>query len=138
MAKQPVGFGPSARDGAATAAVFVRVPVAEARRLDRVAGELRRPKRQIVAALLSAVDTEAGRLVLGQAGFEPARAGAAGGFEVLTAAEAAALLRVETDAVVALAESGDLPARSIGDEWRFSRRAVLDWLGGREGDGVTE
>jgi excisionase family DNA binding protein len=125
--RQPVGFGP--RKSEETAAVFVRVPVTEARRLDRVAGELGRPKRHIVAALLSAVDTEAGRLVLGQHGFEPVEGEAAAGrFEVLTVAETAALLRVEPAAVDALAEAGDLPARRIGDDWRFSRRAVLDWL----------
>ena len=27
-------------------------------------------------------------------------------------------------------EAGELPARRIGDAWRFSRAAVLDWLGG--------
>jgi excisionase family DNA binding protein len=124
--RQPVGFGPPGREE--TAAVFVRVPVTEARRLDRVAGELGRPKRQIVTALLSAVDTEAGRLVLGQHGFEPVATDSAGGFEVLTAAETATFLRVEPAAVEALAESGELPARRIGGDWRFSRRAVLDWL----------
>jgi len=128
MPRQPVGFGPQREE---TAAVFVRVPVTEARRLDRVAGELGRPKRQIVTALLSAVDTEAGRLVLGQHGFEPVAPEPAGGFEVLTAAETAALLRVEPAAVEALAESGELPARKIGD-WRFSRTAVLAWLAASE------
>jgi excisionase family DNA binding protein len=29
---------------------------------------------------------------------------------------------------VELAERGELPARRIGDSWRFSRRALLDWL----------
>ncbi len=49
--------------------------------------------------------------------------------EVLTAAQAAELLRVEEAEVVALAGRGELPGRRIGDQWRFSRTALLAWLG---------
>jgi excisionase family DNA binding protein len=48
---------------------------------------------------------------------------------VLTPAQLADLLQVEEEAVVELAERGDLPGRKLGDEWRFSRTAVLAWLG---------
>jgi len=48
--------------------------------------------------------------------------------EVLTLEEAAALLRLPIDAVRARALSGDLPGRAFGDEWRFTRPAVLAWL----------
>ena len=56
--------------------------------------------------------------------FEPA--------EVLSPAEVADLLQVDAKLVRTLAESGDLPGRKIGDEWRFSRTAVLEWLGASE------
>jgi excisionase family DNA binding protein len=49
---------------------------------------------------------------------------------VLDAAQAAALLAVDEAAILELAERGELPGRRIGDVWRFSRRAVLEWLGG--------
>jgi excisionase family DNA binding protein len=63
-------------------------------------------------------------LVVGRHAFRPAEQP-----EVLDAAQVAELLQVEEAEVVALAEAGDLPARRIGDAWRFSRAAVLAWLG---------
>jgi excisionase family DNA binding protein len=60
----------------------------------------------------------------------PAPAPAAPVSEVLTLAEAAELLRVPADDVRALVESGELPARRIGETWRFTRTAVLGWLAG--------
>jgi excisionase family DNA binding protein len=121
MGKQPIGFGQPPE----TAAVFVRVPVSEAERLDRAAFELKRSKREIVAALLSTLETEKGRLVLGRADFPRAQ-----GLEVLTPEQAAELLQVDVAAVVELAEGGELPGRKLRDEWRFSRAAVLAWLAG--------
>ena len=50
--------------------------------------------------------------------------------EVLTLEEAAGLLRVPADDVRTLVESGDLPARRIGETWRLTRTAVLAWLAG--------
>lgn len=57
--------------------------------------------------------------------------------EVLTAEEAAALLRVKPKAVVQMAVSGDMPARRFGQDWRFNRRAVLAWLAGRDPVGAA-
>ena len=48
--------------------------------------------------------------------------------EVLTLEEAAALLRLPIEAVRARAINGDLPGRAFGEEWRFSRVALLAWL----------
>jgi hypothetical protein len=48
--------------------------------------------------------------------------------EVLTLPEAASFLRVTEEALTDLAERDALPARKIADEWRFSRRALGDWL----------
>jgi excisionase family DNA binding protein len=64
-------------------------------------------------------------VVVGRADFTPADAP-----EVLTVDQAADLLQVEADDVRALADSGELPGRKIGEEWRFRRTAVLAWLGG--------
>lgn len=50
--------------------------------------------------------------------------------EVLTAEQLADLLQVEAKTVRSLAARGELPGRKLGREWRFSRRAVLDWLAG--------
>jgi len=49
--------------------------------------------------------------------------------EILTLEEAAELLRVSVDDVRALVESGELPARRIGETWRLTRTAILAWLG---------
>ena len=48
--------------------------------------------------------------------------------EVLTLDEVAVLLKLSPDVVQSRAEAGDLPARRFGQDWRFSRLAVLTWL----------
>lgn len=115
--------------------LYVRLPAAEAERLDRASHELKLPKREIVTRLVAnglgdagdprrvVIETGGDQLTVGRHAFRPADAP-----EVLTEAETAALLQVDVADVVALAEAGDLPARRLGDRWRFSRRAVLDWL----------
>jgi excisionase family DNA binding protein len=50
--------------------------------------------------------------------------------EVLTLAPAAERLQIAPEVVAELAGSGELPGRRIGDEWRFSRVAVLACLAG--------
>jgi hypothetical protein len=40
----------------------------------------------------------------------------------------AAVLTLEQ--VLELAEARSVPGRRIGDEWRFSRPALIDWLAG--------
>jgi len=50
---------------------------------------------------------------------------------VLTVEEVANLLRVADDKVLELAESGSLPARRIGEDWRFNRAAIMQWLQGK-------
>jgi excisionase family DNA binding protein len=124
--KQPLGFRADAPD--ATAAVFARVPVEAAQKLDRAASILRISKREIVASLLSALDTNEGGLVLGRA--EPPAVAGEADTEVLTPTELAALLRVEVSALLELVERGEVPGRKLGAEWRFSRSAVIAWLGG--------
>lgn len=50
--------------------------------------------------------------------------------EVLNAEEAAELLEVNPYTVRQKARLGELPGRKVGKEWRFSRTALLEWLGG--------
>jgi excisionase family DNA binding protein len=48
--------------------------------------------------------------------------------EVLTLAEAAAYLRLPEADVLRLARDQGLPGRKVGDEWRFLKAAIQDWL----------
>ena len=50
------------------------------------------------------------------------------GDEVLTLAEAAAFLRVPEEALTELLDRRAIPAQKIGGEWRFLKRALVDWL----------
>ncbi|MFL5840991.1 MAG: helix-turn-helix domain-containing protein [Thermoleophilaceae bacterium] len=116
--------------------LYVRLPTDAAEKLDRAAFELRTSKQDLVAELVQShlplastrrvvVESMDDTLTVGHHSFVPSEA-----LEVLTAAEAAALLRTDDDTVEKMAESGELPGRKIGDEWRFARSAVLRWLAG--------
>ncbi|MBX3398575.1 MAG: helix-turn-helix domain-containing protein [Gemmataceae bacterium] len=48
--------------------------------------------------------------------------------EVLTLPEVAAYLRVDEKEIPALVEHDALPARRIGNDWRFLKSAVNHWL----------
>jgi len=50
--------------------------------------------------------------------------------DVLTAEEAAALLRVSTKTLLALAREGELPGEKVGRAWRFLRPELLGYLRG--------
>jgi excisionase family DNA binding protein len=135
-----------------TSALFVRLPATEARKLDRAAHAVGAAKKDLVAGLVARYvdpDTDDGlhalrrlgaeapgalprriviepdepALVVGHHSFRPAEVP-----EVLTPPQAAALLQVDEDAVLALAEQGELPGRRIGKEWRFARSALVAWL----------
>ena len=55
--------------------------------------------------------------------------------EILNVEEAAALLGVSIKTFNKVLHSQDLPARKIGREWKFSRQALIDWVGsGRSRD----
>jgi excisionase family DNA binding protein len=119
-----------------TSPLFVRIPQAEAEKLDRAAFALKVPKRQLVSSLLSRyVDpTTPGGLeelrklgedwTIGRVSFDATAAP-----EVMTAEQAARFLQVDEALLLDLAEKGELPARKLGGEWRFSRAALLAWLG---------
>ena len=127
-------------------ALFVRIPSAEAEKLHRAADILRTPKRELITKLVARFDPEdpvwteelggpstpgaEAEWTVGRHSFRPAEA-----LEVLTAAQLAELLQVPEETVVALAERSELPARKVGEEWRFSRSAVLAWLGEEQAEG---
>src|SRR3954454_3507867 len=118
-------------------ALYVRIPQSQAEKLDRAAFELKVPKQDLIARLVEDMKIAPGftrrrtevvevddSLSVGRASFLPY-----GQPEVLTLPEAADLLQAEEDVVEAMASGGELPGRKLGDQWRFSRIALIDWLG---------
>jgi excisionase family DNA binding protein len=102
--------------------LFVRLPRGQSTALDQLANRTGRRKQHLVSEML------ADQLAVGHIEI----AHGASGDEVLTLEEAAALLRLPIEAVRARAGASDLPGRAFGDEWRFSRAALLAWLAGGE------
>ena len=49
--------------------------------------------------------------------------------EVLNIEEAAALLGVSVKTFNKVLHSENIPGRKIGREWKFSRQALVDWIG---------
>jgi excisionase family DNA binding protein len=101
--------------------LYVRLPEDAAEKLDRAAFELRTPKQNLVAQLVQ------DHLTVGRHEFFPNAVE-----EVLTADEAAELLRSDAATVISMADEGKLPGRKLGDDWRFARAALLRWLGAEE------
>ncbi len=133
-----------------TAALYVRLPHSEFEKLDRAAEALATNKKTIVTGLISRyVDPDSAAalktlrssltpeprrvtinlpdegLAVGHHAFTPAPLP-----DVLTPGQAAELLQVPEDELLALAEAGSVPGRRIGDRWRFSRPALVEWLAG--------
>ena len=100
--------------------LYVRLPDDAAEKLHRAAFELGVPKQAIVTNLLQ------DHLTVGRAEFFPND----DTDEVLTLEEAAQLLRVDADKLAQLAKKGEVPGRQLGDEWRFARARLLNWLSG--------
>ena len=111
--------------------LFVRLPRDQAVALDRLAGATGRHKQHVLSEILAdRLTTSSGPVSIGRV--ELLNAPDARADEVLTLEEAAALLKLPVDAILARAEAGELPGRRFDDEWRFARMAILSWLG--EGD----
>ena len=120
-------------------ALFVRIPSEEAAKLHRAADALGAPKRELITRLvaqyvdpdnptmLNALGSAQAEWSVGQHSFRPADE-----LEILTPAQLAGLLQVEEKVVVELAEQRELPGRKVGEEWRFSREAILAWLAEQE------
>ena len=115
--------------------LFVRLPADDAARLDDAARSMRVPKGRLVEeAVLRYLEREppVGISALrgapvGRHSFTPVEQ-----LEVLTLEQLATRLSVDAETARALAEAGELPGRKLGDDWRFSREAVMDWLASRE------
>ena len=59
--------------------------------------------------------------------------------EILNIEEAAALLGVSIKTFNKVLHSEEMPARKIGREWKFSRKALINWVGsGRSRDFYRE
>jgi excisionase family DNA binding protein len=54
--------------------------------------------------------------------------------DVLTIEEAAELLGVSVKTFNKVLHSESLPGRKIGREWKFSRQALIDWIGAGRSD----
>jgi excisionase family DNA binding protein len=130
-------------------ALFVRLSPEQAGRLDRAAAAVPAHKKDLIGSLVEryvnpgspdglaalreltsasprriTIDDGPSAPVLGHHDFRPAPVP-----EVLDLTQAAELLAVEESAILELAERGELPGRRIGTAWRFSRSALLAWLG---------
>ena len=115
-----------------TRAVYARVPPRVAEKLDRAAARLGRAKQDVLAALVNDHLTFEADEVSWRPHPTPKTTIISDELHdaVLNLAEAAELLRVPENDLQLLAESGELPGRQISSEWRFSRQALLHWLGG--------
>lgn len=126
-------------------ALYVRLPRSAGEKLDRASEALGVTKKDLVAGLVRTyVDPDsADKLGALEAISQPRRAleligsGASMGSysfrpydppEVLTGKQAADLLQVGEALVLEMAQAGELPGRKLGDQWRFSREALLAWL----------
>ena len=71
--------------------------------------------------------------------------------DILNIDGAAALLGVSVKTFSKVLRQGDVPGRKVGREWKFSRQALIDWIGnsrsrdfldtdseGGDGDGISE
>jgi excisionase family DNA binding protein len=136
-----------------TAALYVRLPHPEFEKLDRAAEALATNKKTLVTTLVAhyvdpdsaagldhlrsiagvpskpdrrvTIDLPDDGIAVGHHAFTPAPLP-----DVLTPAQAAELLQVPEPQLLALAEEGKLPGRRIGEQWRFSRPALVAWLAG--------
>lgn len=108
--------------------LFMRLPATAAEQLDKIASDHGASKREIVTRLI--LDND---LTVGQHAFHPSTEPT-----VLTSRQAAELLQIDEQLVLDLAATGQLPARRLGEQWRFSRTAVLDWLNSTTGAGQVE
>ena len=104
------------------AALFVRLPTEVMASVDELVKMTGRTKQALVTEFVeAAVASPFG------AGSKPDS-----GSAVLDLDEVAALLRLRPEQVVARVGDGDLPGRRFGDEWRFSKEAVMRWLDGAD------
>jgi len=130
-------------------ALFVRLPAGAVDKLRRAADALGIRKKDLVANLVSRYvdpDSRQGLSALGALSTHRItvdlgdRGPAQGSYsfqpydppEVMNAEQAAQFLQIEEAVVIELAAAGKLPGRQLGSAWRFSRAALVAWLGASE------
>jgi excisionase family DNA binding protein len=107
--------------------VFIRLPKHQAAALDRLASRSGRAKQHVVSELVGQALTPTPRpLAMGRV--EVSSTAEIRDDDVLTLEEVARMLKLPLEVVRGRAEQRDLPARRFGEEWRFSKLAVLAWL----------
>lgn len=105
--------------------LYVRLSADQAQKLDAAAGSTGQSKRRLVEDAVRQHLAPENGLVVGRAALREDAP------EVLTLEEAAAWLRVDVAALITTAERGEVPGQKIGQQWRFSRAALLAWLDDR-------
>ena len=55
--------------------------------------------------------------------------------DILDTEQASELLKISTKTLWKLSDKGEIPARRVGREWRFSRQALIDWVAGGKSSG---
>ena len=131
-------------------ALYVRLPALSIDKLDRAAEALGVHKKDLVANLVAKyVDPDSRRGLSALSALSPPRrltvdlaepGPTLGAYsfqaydppEVMNVAQAAQLLQLDDKVVLELAEAGKLPGRKLGNQWRFSRTAVVAWLAGSD------
>lgn len=110
--------------------LFVRIPAAQAVKLDRAAAKAGMRKQDFVSTLLEAQLTTARTRSASVAALPTTADLSVANDTVLTLDDAAELLRTAHEAILVRVAAGDLPGRKIGNDWRFSRHAIFEWLHG--------
>jgi excisionase family DNA binding protein len=106
-------------------ALFVRVPAATATRLEEVVRAAGRSKQDLVTDF---IDLQLNAREGGSTNDASA--------DILTTDEVCAFLRIDLASVEERLRAGDIPARRFGNEWRFSKAAILRWLDGNDSSDV--
>ncbi|HLL22710.1 MAG TPA: helix-turn-helix domain-containing protein [Kofleriaceae bacterium] len=140
------------RPADAQAALYVKLPADAVDRLHRAAEALGMHKKDLVAGLLTkyvdpdsrsnlaalgtmsnprraTVELSDPAPALGTYSFQPYDRPPYDPPEVMNAQQCAELLQLDEREVLTLAEDGELPGKKLGKVWRFSRSAIISWLG---------
>jgi hypothetical protein len=135
------------RKGSSETPLYVRLPNDASEKLDRAATALGVRKKDLVANLVTTYvdpDSKQGLSSLGTLATRKAvdanQTGPTLGTysfqsyppevpDVMNAQQAGQFLQIDETLVVQLAEKGELPGKKLGPVWRFSRAALVAWLG---------
>lgn len=110
------------------AALFVRIPTASAKKLEQHAKREGRSKQDIVAKLIhQELQKPTGTNAKHSPEVTPSETP-----EIMTLPELSVHLRISEDELQRKVNAGELPVRRFGDEWRFSRQAIENWMEGTD------